>query len=132
MKNVLTHAIITRKARQRKKGTGVSESKNSVRISLRIDTDTHERLKYWSARKQVSLNAYIMDAIELMIAYENGDYDLPTAEIQRVNQLIDVVQSLVSSVDNLQNVTINGFDALVGITRGDNYLLKEEDGELDE
>ena len=116
----------------RKKGYLVSESKNSVRISLRIDADTHERLKYWSARKQVSLNTYIMDAIDLMIAYENGDYDLPTAEIQRVNQLIDVVQSLVSSVDNLQNVTINGFDALVGITRGDNYLLKEEDGELDE
>ena len=110
----------------------MTESKNSVRVSLRIDADTHERLKYWSARKQVSLTPYIMDAIELMIAYENGDYDLPTAEIQRVNQLIDVVQSLVSSVDNLQNVTINGFDALVGITRGDNYLLKEEDGELDE
>lgn len=48
------------------------EPKNTVRVSLRLDEDTHERLKYWSARKQVSLNTYILDAIDLIIAYENG------------------------------------------------------------
>ena len=37
-----------------------------------------------------------------------------------------------SSMDNLTNVTINGFDAIVGLARGDNYLAQEEDGELDE
>lgn len=110
----------------------MAEPKNTVRISLRLDEDTHERLKYWSARKQVSLNTYLMDAIDLMIAYENGDYDVPTAFMQRINQLTGTVVALQSSVDNLTDVTVNGFDAIAGLTRGDNYLVKAEDGELDE
>ena len=110
----------------------MAEPKNTVRISLRLDEDTHERLKYWSARKQVSLNTYLMDAIDLMIAYENGDYDVPTAFMQRLNQLTGTVVALQSSVDNLTDVTVNGFDAIAGLARGDNYLVKVEDGELDE
>lgn len=110
----------------------MAEPKNTVRVSLRLDEDTHERLKYWSARKQVSLNTYILDAIDLMIAYENGDYDVPTALIQRINQLIGTVMAVQSSMDNLTNVTINGFDAIVGLARGDNYLAQEEDGELED
>ena len=110
----------------------MAEPKNTVRISLRLDEDTHERLKYWSARKQVSLNTYLMDAIDLMIAYENGDYDVPTALMQRINQLTGTVVALQSSVDNLTDVTVNGFDAIAGLARGDNYLVKAEDGELDE
>lgn len=110
----------------------MAEPKNTVRISLRLDEDTHERLKYWSARKQVSLNTYVMDAIDLMIAYENGDYDVPTAFMQRINQLTGTVVALQSSVDNLTDVTVNGFDAIAGLARGDNYLVKAEDGELDE
>lgn len=110
----------------------MAEPKNTVRISLRLDEDTHERLKYWSARKQVSLNTYLMDAIDLMIAYENGDYDVPTAFMQRINQLTGTVVALQSSVDNLTDVTVNGFDAIAGLARGDNYLVKVEDGELEE
>lgn len=110
----------------------MAEPKNTVRVSLRLDEDTHERLKYWSARKQVSLNTYILDAIDLMIAYENGDYDVPTALMQRINQLTGTVMAVQSSMDNLTNVTINGFDAIVGLARGDNYLAQEEDGELED
>ena len=110
----------------------MAEPKNTVRVSLRLDEDTHERLKYWSTRKQVSLNTYILDAIDLMIAYENGDYDVPTALMQRINQLTGTVMAVQSSMDNLTNVTINGFDAIVGLARGDNYLAQEEDGELED
>ena len=110
----------------------MAEPKNTVRVSLRLDEDTHERLKYWSARKQVSLNTYILDAIDLMIAYENGDYDVPTALMQRINQLTGTVMAVQSSMDNLTTVTINGFDAIVGLARGDNYLAQEEDGELED
>ncbi len=77
-----------------------------MRVSLRLD-DTHERLKYWSARKQVSLNTYILDAIDLMIAHENRDYDVPTALMQRINRIIGTVMAVQSSMDNLTNVTIN-------------------------
>lgn len=52
--------------------------------------------------------------------------------MQRINQLTGTVVALQSSVDNLTDVTVNGFDAIAGLARGDNYLVKAEDGELDE
>lgn len=56
--------------------------------------------------------------------------DLPTLEIARLNQLIDQMKSLSTNVANPEAVTINGFDSLMGLTRGDNYLLDAEDGEI--
>ena len=75
------------------------------------------------------MNEYILEAIDRQIAYENRDYDLPTAEINRLNQLTDLILTLSSNVKNLEDVTISGFDSLLGLTRGDNYLL-EEDGDV--
>ena len=64
--------------------------------------------------------------------YENGDYDLPTAEQQRVNQLIASQNATTATLESLQITVMNGFDALIGLTRGDNYLMSEESGEIDE
>lgn len=72
------------------------------------------------------------EAIEEKIRRENGDYDLPTLEIARLGQLIDQMASLSTNVANLERVTVTGFDSLMGLTRGDNYLLDDEDGEIGE
>ena len=50
---------------------------------------------------------------------------LSTMEQARLNQLVDVVALLSSNVKNLESVVVSGFDSLVGLTRGDNYLLDE-------
>ena len=34
------------------------------------------------------------------------------------------------NVASLENVTVHGFDSLLNLTRGDNYLLDEEDGDI--
>ena len=47
-----------------------------------------------------------------------------------MNQLVDVVTNLSSNIKSLEDVTVSGFDSLLGLTRGDNYLLEHEDGEL--
>ena len=110
----------------------MAQEQEFVRYSLRLDTDTHERLKYWSKRNGVTINQYIQDAIDRQIRYENGDYDLPTAEQQRVNQLIASQNATTATLESLQITVMNGFDALIGLTRGDNYLMSEESGEIDE
>ena len=102
----------------------------SHRVTTTISDDQFERLKYWSEKHQISINAYIADAIDKMIRYENKDYDLPTLEIQRLNQLIDAVTVNSSNIQSLERVVVSGFDSLLGLTRGDNYLLEEEDGEI--
>lgn len=103
---------------------------NVHRMTLRLSDDDYERLKYWAARRQMSNNEYMEEALSQAIKRENGDYDLPTAEIARLNQLIDVIMNLSSNVKSLEDVTVSGFDSLLGLTRGDNYLLEHEDGEL--
>lgn len=100
------------------------------RVTVTLDNDKYEMLKYWAARKERSINEYLGDAIDLAIAHENGDYDLPKLEIQRLNQLVDVVTTLSSNVHSLEGIVISGFDSLLGLTRGDNYLLESEDGEV--
>lgn len=100
------------------------------RVTVTIDNDTYERLKYWSARHECSINEYLKHALERSIAYENKDYDLPELEIQRLNQIIDVITVLSSNIQSLESVTVSGFDSLLGLTRGDNYLLENEDGEI--
>lgn len=100
------------------------------RVTVRVDEDTYKQLEYWAARRECSINEYLSDAVSEKIANENGDYDLPKLEVNRLNQLIDVITVLSSNVKSLEDVTIHGFDSLLGLTRGDNYLIEEEDGDI--
>lgn len=105
-------------------------STTRVRKTLRFHPDTVERVKYWSNKRGLDENDYAVLAVEEKIARENGDYDLPTLEIQRLGQLIDEMKALSSNSANLERVVIAGFESLLGLTRGDNYLLEDDDGEL--
>ena len=101
-----------------------------VRETVRIHRDTKERASYWADKSNISVNEYYVEAIEEKIRRENGDYDLPTLEIARLNQLIDEIAALTTNVGNLETVTLTGFNSLMGLTRGDNYLLDDENGEI--
>ncbi|MET3172715.1 UNVERIFIED_ORG: putative DNA-binding protein [Arthrobacter sp. UYCu721] len=111
---------------------GPETSAPRVRVAVRLHPDTNERAKYWADKANISANEYIVEAVEEKVRRENGDYDLPTLEIARLGQLIDQMASLSTNVGNLERVTVTGFDSLMGLTRGDNYLLDTEDGEIGE
>lgn len=97
------------------------------RMTLRLDDAEYETVRFWAAKLGISENEFVSEAIGLKIRHVNGDYDLPTAEIQRLNQLIDLIGSLASNISNLEDVTVNGFNSLISLTRGDNYLLDDND-----
>lgn len=111
-------------------GSKATEKLSVPMLHIRVHPDTHENVKYWSKRHELTHREYVEQAIVEKVARENGDYDLPTLEIARLNQLVDEITSLSRSVANLQEVFIRNFDTLVSLTRGDNYLLDDEDGEL--
>ena len=71
------------------------------RVVVRTHPDTHERLRYWADAHQMSLNDYLNEALEQKIARENGDYDLPTLEQARLNQLVDGYTALSRDVQNM-------------------------------
>lgn len=110
--------------------SGKTTANTVHRLTLRISEDDYQRLQYWATRREMSVNDYMIEALYAQIRKENGDYDLPTAEIARLNQLVDLVTGLSSNIKSLEDVTVSGFDSLLGLTRGDNYLLEQEDGDL--
>ena len=108
----------------------MNNNNDKRRVTVTLDSDTYERLKYWADKHECSINEYLKESLERSIKYENRDYDLPEMEVQRLNQLIDVIAVLSSDVQSLESIVTSGFDSLLGLTRGDNYLLEDEDGEL--
>lgn len=109
---------------------GAADADPRVRRNVRLHRDTDQRAVYWADRGNISVNEYISEAVEEKIRRENGDYDLPTLEQARLAQILDELKSLSTNVANLETVVVSGHDSLMGLTRGENYLADDEDGEL--
>lgn len=124
--NSISERIIANVQKELNNETNTADTK---RVRACVDEETYQKMLYWSKKRDCSVNEYLTLAIEHMIAWENQDYDLPTLEQQRLNQLINVIQALASDVRCLEHITSEGFKSLIGLTRGDNYLL-DEGGEL--
>lgn len=102
----------------------------SERHSMRMHPEDHQQLVYWASQFEMDRTEFLLESMRHYIKWRNQDYDLPTAEIQRLNQLIDAIQNLTVSQSNVERSVISGIDAMLGMIRGDNYLVDEEDGEL--
>lgn len=101
------------------------------RLTLRLTEKDFERLEYWSSKIKVSINEFIPILLDRWIAIENGNYELSTLEQQRLNQLIDVVKGLSMDIQNQGSILSAGFESLLQLTKGDNYLFdRDEDGEF--
>lgn len=105
-------------------------SPDSHRVTLRLTDKDYGRLTYWAEKAGMSVNEFVPTILDRWIDIENGNYQLPTLEAARLNQIIDVVLGLSSNVQSLESVVISGFDSLLKLTKGDNYLLEHEDGEF--
>lgn len=127
-KNELTDAMmnyLVKAVQKEMEQSGLIEKPERIRAT--IQKDTYQQMLYWSKKRGCSINEYLTMAVEHMIAWENQDYDLPTLEQQRLNQLIDTIGALSSDIRCLETITSEGFKSLIGLTRGDNYLLEEGD-----
>lgn len=96
------------------------------RISVRVSPDDYERLSYWAKRHDMTLSDYLYDAIETMLALENGDLDLPQVGMQRLSQVTEALTALEKSNESLEQVVTKGFESLMGLTRGSAYLADYE------
>lgn len=100
------------------------------RITATLPESEIKQIEFWAKQQDIKVNDFIREAIDFRIRWLNKDYDLAPMEIQRLNQLVDSIQVLSQNVHQLEQVTTAGFDSLLGLTRGDNYLMDAEDGEI--
>lgn len=99
------------------------------RISTRLSIDEHARTERWAAEQNMTVSDYLREAILFYNKWNEGNVDLTTLEVQRLNQLIDSMAILASNVHSLEQIAISGFDSLLNLTRGDNYLLDDFSGD---
>lgn len=107
---------------------GATEGRNK-QVLFKVTEEEHERISYWAEKEGLSISEFLRQCVELHIRMAMGDYDLPRLEVQRLNQLVDSVASLSSNIGSLEQVVTSGFTTLLGLTRGDAYLLDEEVGD---
>lgn len=101
------------------------------RVFSRLSSEEKQRAEYWAQKRGfASVNEYVAEAVAEKIQRESLDFDIPDLLTARINQLIDEVKANSTNTANLERVVTMGFDSLIGLTRGDNYLLDEENGEL--
>ncbi|MGX1266764.1 hypothetical protein RKD55_004708 [Rossellomorea marisflavi] len=117
-------------ASSKKPEKGGGRAKKTERHNMRLYPADSQFLVYWADQYGMDQTEFLITAMRHFVKWKNQDYDLPTAEIQRLNQMVDAVENLVVSTNHLEKSVVNGFDAMLGIIRGDNYLIEEEDGEL--
>lgn len=96
------------------------------RLTVRLSDNDFDRLSYWAGKANLSINEFILLMLDRWVDIENGNYQLPTLEVARLNQLIDVVLALSNNIQTLETISINGFDSLLKLTKGDNYLLEAD------
>ena len=107
-----------------------NSSARNRKMSIRLTEDEYDRLDYYAEKWGKTKTDVILEGFEHYIRWVNSDYDLPTAEIQRLNQLIDVINRLVVSQENLEKSTISGIESIIGFVRGENYLSDLDEEEL--
>lgn len=89
------------------------------RVTLRFTEEELGKLDYWAQREGMDRTDFIMEAVERYAGIESGNYQLPSLEIQRLNQLVDIVRSLSEEVGSMETILINGFESLTGLARGE-------------
>lgn len=109
------------------KTSGIGESQH--RLTLRFSESDYSKLQYWAEHAKVSVNEFIILMLEQWIDIQNGNYELPTLEIQRLNQLISAMSAMSGDMRNLVTIVTTGFDSLTSLTRGSNYLFEQADAD---
>ena len=105
-------------------------STRNRKMSLRLTEDEYDKLNYYSEKWGMTKTDIMLESFEHYIRWVNSDYDLPTAMVQKVNQLTDAMNKLKVSNDNLIKSNNSGFETLIGFYRGENYLSEIDEEEF--
>lgn len=93
------------------------------RANVRMTEDLYNSINYWAEKKGVKVTDYIRDALLLQIKRDNKDYDLPSLEVHRLNQIIDTLEMVSANMSCLQDIVQSNFVNLMTVVNGTNYLM---------
>lgn len=90
--------------------------KNPDKGVVVLTGDALDLADYWQRKKGFKTRkAFIEAAIRRYVMIENHDYQLPVAEIQRLNQLISANKTLADEVHLTREAVNNGFQTILNL-----------------
>ena len=107
------------------------QTEGTIRVTATLPPEMMMRACYWAKKHDMSINQYLVYALEQFIKWDGADHTKPTKETERLNLCVDTIEELAGYIHGLQTAIDSGFDALSEATRGDSEFLKPEDGSLD-
>lgn len=110
--------------------TRKSGGKSTKRVTATVPEKLYHELYYWSDSDGVSVNTLLAEAVQYYIDFRNGNYHTDDMLINRINQVVDAVCSMQSTLGSVGKNVMGALDSLTSLARGDNYLAGEETGEL--
>lgn len=87
----------------------------SKRMQLRLSESDAKLIEQWSEKLNVNKTDFMIAAIRHYVSFQQSDYELPSAETKRLNQLIDV--------SHLQTQAIQQMDQSIQQLMRQLYLL---------
>lgn len=97
------------------------------RKELILPIDDLAKIEYWADIRKQSVSEFLNSAASLYIKFINEDYDIPTLEQQRLNQLIDSQERVAIRLQQLEKTVKSSTATMVRSTNGRNYLENDID-----
>lgn len=104
--------------------------KGASRKSITLDNSMIEEIKLLADKREMSVNEWIVWAIEQAIAESHSQFGIAGLTAQRLNQFQESITSLVYADNNLSNVIIDLSKMMNTLATGQSYL-NDEDGDDD-
>lgn len=97
------------------------------RVTVRMTEELYDQLKHFASREDVSVNQFMLDSIKHYINWILTDYDVPTAETQRLNQLIATINDLIQTTNSQNNSLKYFIETFFNTTQSKSLLQQDVD-----
>lgn len=97
------------------------------RVTVRMSQQEYDQIKHFANREDVSVNQFILNSCEHYQNWILKDFDVPTAMVQRQNQMVESINRLNSTQANLVKTITYFTDTFFNVT-GTKDLLNHDEG----
>ena len=106
-------------------------ARSDNRFSLRLSDELKGQMSYWASKENVSDAEFVRLCISEKLERSNGDFDVPSLGLARLNQLVDVVEGLRVEQANFQAMLSSVLSSFTALVHGDDYFsLTSSDEEV--
>lgn len=105
-------------------------SKNDEkRITVRLSEAEYDRIKHFAQREDISVNQFVIDSTNHYADWILKDFDVPTAEVKRLNQIVEAVNRLNDTNSSLTELITSVTESFYTMTNTKDLFSQDKGGD---